>query len=73
MGEMPFPSRAEIEAAWVKMGFDPNAPESPPTCDKCGAPIESGFISMACPWGRDCAMTDPETWDRASAIFGQQP
>jgi hypothetical protein len=27
-----------------------------PTCEKCGAPIESGLIALLCPGRQECAM-----------------
>lgn len=54
--DRPFPTRTEIEDAWTAMGFDPKAPDSPPTCEKCGAPIETGFLALFCPFGERCAL-----------------
>jgi hypothetical protein len=31
-------------------------PEDCPTCDKCGVPIESGFLALICPFKAECAL-----------------
>ena len=31
-----------------------------PTCDKCGAPITTGFMAVFCPQAEDCEFWVPE-------------
>lgn len=40
----------------------PTEPFEMPTCDKCGAPIETGFMVLICPHREQCEFYEHD-WD----------
>jgi hypothetical protein len=47
-----------MSVCWCGDDHEPHCP----TCDKCGAPITTGFMVFFCPARMQCEFYDPE-WD----------